>query len=283
MKIFRHPIRSIREPFGTAGLIVACLALIAALGGSAVAANSALSGKQKKEVEKIAKKFAGVPGPAGATGPAGAAGAAGPKGDAGVKGEAGTKGDQGLQGTPGIPGTSVTNTKINVGETKCEQLGGAEFKVGGGTPTFACNGKEGGTGTGSGNLPAFLPSGQSETGTWSLYVADEAEEAGVGLGLGHGFAPISFNIPLETALDLTRISLLKEGESNANCPGTAANPTALVGHLCLYTEFAIGESAEELYVTPNSSALVSSGAGVVESTFIKPHNGAIGTWAVTAP
>ena len=65
MKRLRHPIRAIREPFGTAGLIVACVALVLALTGAAFAA-AGLTGKQKKEVEKIAKKYAGKPGAAGA-------------------------------------------------------------------------------------------------------------------------------------------------------------------------------------------------------------------------
>ena len=38
MKSFRHPVRAIREPFGTAGLIIAVVALVAAVGGNAFAA-----------------------------------------------------------------------------------------------------------------------------------------------------------------------------------------------------------------------------------------------------
>ena len=49
--IIRHPIRAAREPFGKAGLIVAIVALVAAIGGTALAA-SGLNSKQKKEVDK---------------------------------------------------------------------------------------------------------------------------------------------------------------------------------------------------------------------------------------
>ncbi|MFL5898533.1 MAG: hypothetical protein ACJ76D_08740 [Solirubrobacterales bacterium] len=73
MKPLRHPIRGIREPFGTAGLIIACVPPVLALTGAAFAAGKPTS-KQKKEVEKIAKKFAGKPGAPGETGPAGANG-----------------------------------------------------------------------------------------------------------------------------------------------------------------------------------------------------------------
>ena len=81
----RHPVRAIREPFGTAGLVVAGIALIAALGGTAFAATK-LNSTQKKEVEKIAKRFAGKNGKDGAVGPPGSAGPAGPKGDPGGSG-----------------------------------------------------------------------------------------------------------------------------------------------------------------------------------------------------
>lgn len=102
----RHPIRAIREPFGTAGLVVACVALIAALGGSAIAANGALTGKQKNEVKAIAKKFAGKRGAAGAAGAPGANGAPGARGAQGAQGAQGIQGGQGIQGVQGNPWTA---------------------------------------------------------------------------------------------------------------------------------------------------------------------------------
>jgi collagen triple helix repeat protein len=97
MKRLRHPVRSIREPFGKAGVVLAVLALVFAAVGGAYAAGGGLSGKQKKEVTKIAKKYAGKPGPAGPAGPAG------------PKGEPGAKGDKGAAGTNGINGTNGSN------------------------------------------------------------------------------------------------------------------------------------------------------------------------------
>src|SRR3954453_22689625 len=61
--------RHFKEPFGKAGLTVAILALVLAMVGGAWAAVG-LNGKQKKEVRKIAKTFAGKPGVAGQQGPA---------------------------------------------------------------------------------------------------------------------------------------------------------------------------------------------------------------------
>lgn len=136
MKRLRHPIRAIREPFGTAGLIIAMVALVAALGGSALAASGALTGKQKKEVETIAKKYAGKPGAAGPTGTQGPAGA---KGDSGPAGAAGTNG---TAGTAGTNGTSVTTAVIPTSSATCGHNGGTEVKSASAT-TNVCNGEEG--------------------------------------------------------------------------------------------------------------------------------------------
>jgi hypothetical protein len=120
MKRLRHPIRAIREPFGTAGLIIACIALIAGLTGAAYAAGG-LNAKQKKEVKKIAKQFAGKPGAPGAAGPAGPkgdTGAAGAKGDKGDKGDTGSQGKQGIPGAPGKDGETGFTETLPSGKTE---------------------------------------------------------------------------------------------------------------------------------------------------------------------
>lgn len=90
-------ISRIHSKLGTAGLVVAIAALVVALTGVAVAATG-LNSKQKKEVKKIAKQFAGEDGAPGAVGPPGA------KGDPGQKGDPGNEGKQGVQGVPGQDG-----------------------------------------------------------------------------------------------------------------------------------------------------------------------------------
>jgi Collagen triple helix repeat (20 copies) len=110
------PFRSVRDRFGTVGLIVAIVALIAALAGTAIAAGG-LTAKQKKEVKKIAKSFQGT-GPAGAAGPAGPAGPQGPKGDPGPKGDTGPQGPQGIPGKDGKNGTSGFTKTLPSGETE---------------------------------------------------------------------------------------------------------------------------------------------------------------------
>ena len=92
----------IHNKLGTAGLVVAIVALVAALGGAAYAASdNHLSGGEKKEVKKIAKQFAGKKGATGAQGPAGTPG---PAGKDGAKGATGSEGKQGLEGEKGATG-----------------------------------------------------------------------------------------------------------------------------------------------------------------------------------
>lgn len=133
MNRLRHPIRAIREPFGTAGVIIACVALVAALSGSALAAQGALTGKQKKEVEKIAKKYAGKSGPAG------------PAGLPGGKGDVGAVGSNGTNGGNGSDGVSATVEAFTGKKGSCT-AGGATVK-GASSEADVCNGKNGQAGT----------------------------------------------------------------------------------------------------------------------------------------
>lgn len=202
----RHPVRAIREPFGKAGLIVACLALVFAMAGGAFAAKGALTGKQKKEVAKIAKKeakrFAGKPGAPGA------AGAQGPKGDTGA---AGAKGATGAAGANGTNGTNGSNGAA--GEAGFCSLGNTECK---------------------------LPPGATLTGEWMFgapsgpVLGNSGEEA---------LATISFplKVPADASSHLTfewigLESWLEPGESydTTDCPGSVSNPEAEPGFLCVY-------------------------------------------------
>jgi hypothetical protein len=92
-----------RKP--SASMVVALIALVMAMGGSAVAA-SLITSKQIKngtiqlaDISKKAQKS--LKGKAGANGATGATGPAGPQGAAGAAGAAGAKGDKGDKGDPG--------------------------------------------------------------------------------------------------------------------------------------------------------------------------------------
>lgn len=100
----------IRKRMGTSGMILGIIALIIALGGTAIAALPGLNSRQKKEVKKIAKKYAGIPGSTGPQGPVGASGSQGSKGDTGPKGD---RGENGERGEPG-----PTETKLLPGQTE---------------------------------------------------------------------------------------------------------------------------------------------------------------------
>jgi hypothetical protein len=263
MKRLRHPVRAIREPFGTAGLVVACVALILALTGAAFAA-AGLTGKQKKEVEKIAKKFAGKPGAPGASGPAGPQGPTGAKGDAGVAG---------ANGTNGSNGESVKVSSYEGPECSSEE--GAEVKNGSGT-VYVCSGEPGLDGApGAKGDPGAqgpqgepwtaggtLPPGATETGTW-MVTGTEDDTSGV-------FAAMSFPIPMPFALRAQHTHFVTQEEAGcleqfpgeeheqeyaqcieeveARCGSSFAvlNPTAAPGELCVYED---NERANADFVT----------------------------------
>ncbi len=258
MKRLRHPIRAIEEPFGKAGLVVAVIALIAALGGTAFAA-AKLNSTQKKEVEKIAKKFAGKPGANGTNGTNGAPGEKGANGSNGSAGAAGSNGTNvtsapasvgecseggtkftSASGTEkvcnGLKGKSVNVEEIEAepGELRCEERGGAEVKKEGAlSGTEVCNGKEGSPWTAGGTLPPNA----TETGEWS--VNGIAQNEGEFLTV-----PISFSIPLKEAPNAVYVPL---GETApAACEGgTIANPVAKPGNLCIFEGAWAGVENEE--------------------------------------
>jgi hypothetical protein len=281
MHRLRHPIRAIREPFGTAGLIVACIALIAALGGSAYAAKGALTSKQKKEVEKIAKKYAGKPGAPGAQGPAGQQGAAGANGKDGTNG---TNGTNGSPGTPGKDGTSATATSFSGAKGSCTE-GGVEVKSAS-PAALVCNGAKGADG--QSGFTKTLPSGETETGVWG-----ERSNGGRAYNLGTEeepflsyteteflISPLTFNIPLEEAPE----ELVYNKPGSEECPGTLQEPSAAPGVLCVYATGEVKSEAEPDGIDHFAGLdhLYSSGAvmGLLSTLRAKY---VYGTYAVTAP
>jgi Collagen triple helix repeat (20 copies) len=237
----------LRTQIGTAGLIVAILALIAALGGGAYAATT---GGGKATVSAKAKK--GPRGPKGATGATGATGAqgpAGPKGDTGPKGDVGARGDTGAPGAPGAPGKNGTN---------------------------GTNGTTGFTDT--------LPAGKTETGTFA-----DSEHNIDGGGVNEILIPISFSIPLPASSE--EVVFLNQTETEAEagtggCTGTAIEPTAPPGVLCIYT---LEEAKTKITSKPGFVFGGSPGyqkPGALMRFFIEESPASLyinGTWAVTSP
>jgi hypothetical protein len=248
----------IHDRLGTAGLIVAVVALVVALAGTAIAA-AGLNSTQKKEVKKIAKKFAGKPG---ATGAAGPAGAPGPKGDTGAAGKDGTPG---AVGTPGAAGKSVITEEVLAGETDCNELGGSKFHTQGSVSnTFACNGKTGFTKT--------LPVGETETGAWSFFSNSTGQ---------FEVLPLSFSIPLLVAPETT---VYNEPNTVGKCPGTVTEPKAAPGKLCVYVEGNIFDATTEPEGISRTTAFtkrwVSGGTLTLQTHGV--NKVVFGTFAVTA-
>lgn len=263
-----------KDRFGTAGVVLGVIAIVLAIGGSAIAA-SGLNGKQKKEVKGIAKSFQG-------TGPAGLPGAAGTNG---------TNGKDGTNGTPGAagtPGKSVVTATLNPGQgtPPCEE-GGVSIEVeGSGTKKQVCNGEEGEEGekgeegspwTAGGTLPPSSAAGCpcTETGAW----------AAEGTSL---LATASFSIPLAAPLDESHVVTIAEGATApVECDDGAApapspeHPEADSGYLCI---FQAGGEGSFITVTRADSNSILSNAGAATTganILISGGNSNHGTFAVT--
>jgi hypothetical protein len=230
----------------------ATLALLFAMSGGALAAGHYLISSTKQVSPKVLKQLKG------ARGPAGAAGAAGPEGKAGATGPQGPEGKAGTNGAGGTNGTSVTSAKLNAGNKECPD-GGSEFTSVSGK-SFACNGTTGYTET--------LPQGKTETGGWSMQAVEDATTKST-----VSLASISFTIPLEVAPEA---HLLAKGQGETEeCPGTAAEPKAAEGQLCVYTEDAVEETSfTGIGAQRYGGSIIGLGG--------TPGGYAFGSWAVTA-
>jgi hypothetical protein len=253
--------------------IVSVIALVFALGGGAFAAsNSEDSGATTK-----ANLKKGIPGPRGPRGKPGKTGPAGPQGPAGANGAKGDTGATGATGAEGKPGKEGKE-----GPKGPEGPKGKEGK----------EGPEGSPWTAGG----VLPSGETETGAWAIgNVSEGAKPEGFGSSL---LTPISFFIPLAAPLDASHVHFIGPGgkeidpntelektEPPVNCLGTVTAPSAVAGHLCIYSAILFNVTSNNNRIHSASDGL--EGASIAGATLglriIEPGAEAFGTWAVTAP
>lgn len=222
----------------------------------------------------------------------------GPVGQQGPSGPAGLAGKDGTNGANGKDGTSVTSLELAAKNVNCP-TGGSEFTAAEGKKTFACNGKEGQPWTAGGTLPAK----KTETGTW---VSTSAVQENV-------LAGISFNIPLAAVLGESEVHYIlpngKESKFNVTshafeevtqsaCSGSASEPAAEPGNLCVYESYSQGilhsGSAPVVFIEKTGSAISNPltspgiGAGTSGAMLEMKQSGSeaptiYGTWAVTAP
>lgn len=279
--------RQLRDKIGTAGLIVAIIALIVALGGGAYAASGGGGGKATASA-KAKKGPRGPRGPKGAPGAPGAPGTQGTQGPAGPQGPAGAPGPQGPPGAPGAPGLSVAVKEAN-GVEECPDVGGSIVEVATKPETEkeVCNGAEGEKGDPGDpwTLGGTVPSGKTLTGTWAFIAPSGSGES--------IFAPISFPIPLASfPAGPSHVHFEGEAGFESACPGLVTNPTANAGELCVYrNEFGfetLVNAKFERIVPPTSAENPEGskvGAVLVFSFTGTPGEVArgLGSWAVTAP
>ena len=240
----------IRDQIGTAGLIVAVVALVAALGGGAYAA-SGLNGKQKKEVKKFSKKFSKQFSKKFAkTGPTGPAGPAGANGANGAKGANGTNGEKGAAGANGTNGTFSTEP-LPKGETLTGVWGVNVYGVSAGSSENV--------------LAISYPIQVSPAPTTLLFIF-----------VGEG--AFTYN-PITGAPG----PAMGPPEYEAFCPGSIAEPEAEEGALCLYREEFSNATIDFGAPTGRlASPDPVSGATVPITNEIGGDGYLAGSWAVTA-
>jgi hypothetical protein len=247
-----------RQRFGTAGLVVAVFGLVLALAGGAVAASSSLTATQKKEVKKIAKKFAGKPGLAGAQGPAGPQGPAGDKGAQGPAGPTGSAGPAGPMGATGATGsagpllTELPSGKSLTGFWGVRASSSSEFA--------------------SMSAQISFPFPLSEAPT--IYWINAAGTEGI----------FRTPTPAPDVVFGEDVGPLTGEQFEEHCPGSDEEPEADAGFLCVYTASESAVSTEfggivTSYISPPTrfGTLVGAktGANPNEAGDIR------GTWAVT--
>lgn len=212
------------QKLGTAGLVVAVVALVIALTGAAFAAGG-LTSQQEKQVKKIAKKYAGKPGPAG---PQGSPGPQGAKGDPGPAGPVGPRGPAGPTGEAGETGFTET---LPSGETET-----------------------GGWATGPAPQAVSVEQVEVEPEVFEEVVVPSSAPSG-------DFVAFSMNIPLAAPIAKANIHFLTPAEQETTaCPGTADRPEAAKGHFCIYSKASTNTTFAVNAVFPVSS--VSSVLGV---------------------
>jgi hypothetical protein len=290
------------------------LALVFAMTGGAYAAKHYLITSTGQISPKVLKQLKGSRGPAGPSGKQGAAGTtasgvglrsatlkagdkncpAGGSVFAAANGTTyacnGEEGREGRNGTNGVSGLSVTATAVPVGNSsKCNELGGSEFVVGG-TTTDACNGAKGDNGAkGADGSPwtpnNTLPSGATEKGAWAVATMPAGPTKSTRTA-------ISFTIPMASAPAIHVIPVGQNG-TGGGCPVTSAvsKPEAEAGNLCVFVQNVENVSEVgglEIFGFSTATGNIGEGSTTGEGLWLfagvaTEGMSAYGTWAVTAP
>lgn len=228
--------------------IALTLALVFAMTGGAYAANKYLITSTKQISPKVIKSLQGQKGKDGTNG---TGGPVGPQGTAGVKGEAGPQGPAGAAGAKGDTGAPGSQ-----GKEGTKGLAGSQGPAG---PTCSASGE------------CLLPAGATETGAWSFRAPGD---------LAAQYVSISFALKLTSAPEFIWVDESNSSSpgSVAGCPGTAEEPAAEAGKLCVY-EYE-HEATNE--ATPSTQVVTPTSGITFQIEREEPSRGyrAYGSWAV---
>jgi hypothetical protein len=238
----------VRSRFSYAN-VVATLALVFAMSGGALAASKYLITSPKQIKPSVLKSLKGKTGPAGAVGAAGPAGAIGPAGPGGAQGPAGPQGPAGENGAPGVEGKAGKN-----GAT------GSPWTAGG-----------------------VLPSGKSETGTWTF-----SETVPTGTNTASVvWASISFPIPLAAPIVESKTHIFSDSEpAPTGCKVTSGFlETTESETLCIMVASSVGASVPAAKLNAFNLETVAVGAGrsgvALNGSSLPEGTTGFGTWVVT--
>ena len=257
----------LHQRLGTAGFVLSIVALIAAMAGGAYAAGG-LSSAEKKQITKESKKFSKKFSKQFATqGPAGPAGATGP---AGAKGADGTSGTNGTNGTNGTAGADGEDGACSAGDPVCSLPSGATLMG-----AWGASGGEDDT-----SLAAISFTLAVSPAPVALY---PREVSGFKLGRiiedGAGtkfFGPASEVLSEQDAIE-------DEEAYEDACPGTADEPKAAPGILCIYEAAGGGSFNGPANLVTQSLLEAANEFGIVLPFEINANDTSVrGSWAVTA-
>jgi hypothetical protein len=244
------------QKLGTAGFVVAIVALVVALTGAAFAAGG-LTKQQEKQVKKIAKKYAGKPGPPGKQGAPGAQGSKGDKGDPGAPGKDGANGTNGTNGTNGEDGMCTA------GNPACELPSGSELV--GAWSTSGGLGKEEHPDISLTPISFNVRVSPAPKALWD-YQPTTGVDVAILLkdGAAEVYAPNGVD---------------PEHSFGVFCPGTPDTPEAEPGYLCIYNKEEKGAGGP---FSHGSLAEAANEYGIVVPWMVGDEQFAKGSWAVTA-
>jgi hypothetical protein len=247
------------------------------------------AGKCRSSERGVVWGFVGETGAAGAPGPQGPQGA---QGSPGLQGETGAQGAGGPAGPAGARGPAGATSGI-VGPTGPRGATGAQGPQGvaGATGARGATGASGGRGpTGAqgsigppGPVGNVAPPGLTQTGVLVNRVNTPANGIST-------YMETSISFPLQIQGGVAAHLTGMMGKSSSFCTGSASNPTAAPGHLCVYTSiFSVGINSADFLnpidaTQPDQSTVRTKDYGTIMRMQVDSGDRYwYAVWAATAP